>query len=335
MKSDSIRHHSLGLACCAGILSLTIIPGTAAQNTRGGDASRSSSARVSQSGTSATDTVPVRVTRASNYLGSDVIASDGRKVGDIVDYYFDVGNSSAQLAYVLIMTGGFLNMGGDTRAVPATAVTVTGDNVRLNVSSTEYWRVPVLPEDRERFLTDPQQVQRISQVFRQSGRTAGTEPGQSTDQTAASGASTATSSGTTAATGTSTQADPNQPGAMTGRASGTQRLVSFSELRNADAFGANDLRLGFFDDAWISLNDNRVPYIEITPTFHPFRTASDRRYAVPTAKLEQEREFAGYNLNVTAEDLTEAEPVSETEGVRMLEEGEFGTTVLRVTVPRN
>jgi hypothetical protein len=88
-------------------------------------------------------------------------------------------------------------------------------------------------------------------------------------------------------------------------------------------------------DAWVNLNDDRIPYVEITPTFEPFRTSFDRRYAIPTAKLAQKREYMGFNVNVSTDELNKAEWVSETEGVKMLEEGRFGNDVLRVRVPEN
>ena len=114
---------------------------------------------------------------------------------------------------------------------------------------------------------------------------------------------------------------------------GDRQLVSFNALRNADAYGEQGMRLGYFVDAWVNVNDNRAPYVEITSTYQPFRTNFDRRYAIPTAKIERKREYYGYNLNVTPDELDAAKPVSETEGVKMLEQGRFGNAVLRVTVP--
>lgn len=124
---------------------------------------------------------------------------------------------------------------------------------------------------------------------------------------------------------------------MTGRAGGQAggRLISYNELSHTDAYAPDGTRLGFFADAWVNLNDNRAPYVEITSTYQPFRTNFDRRYAIPTAKVAQKREYYGFDVNVTTDELNEAEPVTEAEGVRMLEEGQFGNTVLRVSVPEN
>lgn len=280
----------------------------------------------------AAETEEVRVTRASNFIGSDVMSTDGRKVGDIVDYHLDM-NSAPHLAYVVIMTGGFLDMGGDRRAVPASAVTTSGDNCRISISSQRFWDVPVLPNDAERFISDAQNRQQIDQFF-----------GQWTNGTTSSGRSGTThanaDSGTNTRSGNTNESGPgkdvnNRSGSMarSSSAQGDARLVSFNALRNAEAFGPQDTRLGFFVDAWISLNENRAPYVEVTPTFLPFRTRFDRRFAIPTAKLQQKREYYGYTVNVTTDELNKADFVSETEGVKMLEQGRFGNTVLRVTVP--
>lgn len=309
MKKQSVRIITLMSCACFAASAF-------AQDNRDGDStsSRSSATRQEQSASSATE--KVRVTRATNFLGSDVIATDGRKVGDIVDYYFNLG-AAPRLDYVVIMTGGFLDMGGDRRAVPASAVSMSGETCRINIGSDQFWDVPVLPENRDRFLADAQNRNRLSQFFTQSNRTA--SAGQ-------------------ANTGATVE-DANSAGAPTGRTSGNnqrdqqqQQLVSFNALRNADAYGENDTRLGFFVDAWINVNNNRAPYVELSPTFQPFRTSYDRRFAIPTAKLEQQREFYGYDVAVTADELDKAEPVSEAEGVKMLEDGRIGNTVLRVTV---
>lgn len=121
---------------------------------------RSNPASNSQAGTSSADIEQVRVTRASYYLGSDVMSTDGRKVGDIVDYYVDLSRPS-HLAYIVVMTGGFLEFGGDRRAVPASAITTSGDACRINISSGEYWNIPILPDDAQRFVSDPQNQRAI------------------------------------------------------------------------------------------------------------------------------------------------------------------------------
>ena len=251
MKNQSIRTITLiGCACFAASAFAQANRGSESTSSRTG---ASKATRQEQSATPATE--KIRVTRATNFLGSDVIATDGRKVGDIVDYYLNLGQSP-RLHYIVIMTGGFLDMGGDRRAVPASAVTMSDETCRINISSGQFWDVPVLPDNKDRYLADTQNRDRLSKFFTDSSRTA------SADQSNTSVAGD----------------DQNRAGAPTGRTSGSQRhqeqLVSFNALRNADAYGEQDTRLGFFIDAWINVNDNRAPYVEISPTFQPFRTSS-------------------------------------------------------------
>lgn len=322
------------IGCASSGLIATSAPAMA-QTTRGGESSASRSTRTStaQTNRAGPDAEKVQVTRASHLIGVDVLASDNRKVGDIVDYYLDV-SSPTRLAYVVVMTGGFLNMGGDRRAIPASAITMSRDNARLNVSSERYWGVPVLPDDRQRFISDPQHRQQIAQLFRESGRTADTSATSGSSRSTTSATSSDTSSATASASTSAGASDANRAGAMTGRSSAqASKFVSFNELQNSEAYGQEGQQLGYVADAWISLNDNRAPYIEITPTFLPFRTIPDRRYAIPTAKITQKREYYGYELDVTTEELNDAEWVTEAEGVSMLQEGRFGDAVLRVTVP--
>lgn len=326
MKTRYIHHRILLPVACGMCLGMAGMATAVAQETRGANANSSRSTQASTTNQSGPEIEKVRVTRASYYLGSDVIAADDRKVGDVVDYYLNV-NSAPHLAYVVIMTGGFLNMGGDTRAVPASAVSTTGDNCRINITSTQFWDVPVLPENRERFLSDSQHREQIAQLFREAKQSDNRQATASSQRSGSSGATT---------TRTARSDDPNRAGAMTGRASGEQgkaRLISFGDLRNSEAYDMKGERLGYFMDAWVNLNDDRAPYVEITPTFEPFRTSFDRRYAVPTAKLGEEREYFGYTVNTTTDELNEAEWVSESEGVKMLKEGLIGNMVLRVTVP--
>ena len=319
MKITPNYYRTLAVMCCVsfgGLLSPTV---AIAQTRQGSEAKSSRTASPSPESRGQT----VRVTRASNFLGVDVLSTDGRKVGDIVDYYFNM-NAAPHLAYVEIMTGGFLEFGGTRRAVPASAVTMTSDNARINMSSDQYWNAPVLPENSRRYLSDSQNQQRISQFFSQATQTQASR----VSGTSASGQAQASKSKTA-------DDDQNRPGAMTGRRGdeGEMKLVSFNELRNSEAYGADDRRLGYIMDAWINLNDNRAPYFEITSTFEPFRTNFDRRYAIPMTKLADTREGFGYTVNTTPDELDKAEWVSETEGVKMLKEGRIGNMVLRVRVP--
>lgn len=309
--------------CCVSIGGLLSPIDVLAQNRQNSQNSESKASRTVQSSSeNRAGGEAVRVTRASNFIGMDVLSTDGRKVGDIMDYYFNM-NAAPHLAYVEIMTGGFLEFGGTRRAVPASAVTMTSDNARINMSSEQYWNAPVLPEKSRRHLSDSQNRQRISQFFSQAVQSRSAKAG--TSGSGQEQASKAQSSGD----------DQSRPGAMTGRQGeqGEMKLVSFNELRNSEAYGTDDRRLGYIMDAWINLNDNRAPYFEIASTFQPFRTNFAQRYAIPMTNLAQAREGYGYTVNTTPDELSKAEWVSETEGVKMLEEGRIGNMVLRIRVP--
>lgn len=319
MKTSQLK--TSVMMCCA---MLTVSPLLGQTDSRTGNQQQSQQQQqrtgANQSGaqrdSSQGNAASVRVTRASNFIGTDVTSTDNRKIGDIVDFYFNVAEVP-HLEYVVIMTGGFLNIGGDTRAVPASAITMQDDSARIDISSDRYWDVPVLPENRHRFLSDNSNAQRISQMFgqgQQQGQSERNRQQQSQQQQ---------------------MAQRNRQGSQNEMGRDLQ-LVSFNELRNSELYSSNDQRLGYLIDAWISLDRDRAPYVEISPTFEPFRTSFDRRYAIPTEKLQRKRgEFLGYSANITTEQLNQAEAVSETEGVTMLRTGEFRNAVLRVTVPRN
>lgn len=227
----------------------------------------------------------VRVVRASDFIGTDVTSSDAHKVGDIVDYVFDTARAP-RLAYVIVMTGGFLEVGGKIRAVPAAAMTVTGDTAHLRISRDRYLAVEKLPGDRLQYLSNPENAARLAQWF----HVAAERPNPS--------------------------------------------LVSYSMLARREAFTANETRVGYIDDVWISFDRDRAPFVEITPALHPLEVPEPERYAVPMAKMESPGHYVdGYTFNVSMDELLKARPVEETPGVAMVNDGFIGNMVLRVTVP--
>lgn len=236
---------------------------------------------------SATDRSQVNITRATSFLGTDVRTADGRKVGDIVDYVFDMAEAP-HLAYVVVMTGGFLQFGGDRRAVPANAISIEDEAGRINISSEEYLKVPVLPDNQRQFLSDRRQAQEIARAFKVEPRDRG-------------------------------------------RRGAAASLVTFSELSNANITSTDGQRLGFCMDAWVSQDLNHAPFIEINPTYQPFRAAeTDLRHAIPMARFVSRGEFAGFEFAVGTDDLAQAQHVTEVDGVRMLQSGTVDDTVLRV-----
>ncbi|HVU24037.1 MAG TPA: PRC-barrel domain-containing protein [Opitutus sp.] len=229
------------------------------------------------------DTTGVRVTRASDYIGTDVIAADHHKVGDIVDYVFNL-DRAPHLAYVLVMTGGFLQYGGDVRAVPAGAITMQGDTAHIGISSADYWSEPVISGERARYLSNGNHTDRINQLFHASG----------SDRTQG-------------------------------------RLIAFSQLANGDSFSPEGMHLGFIVDAWVSLDLNRAPFLEIDPAYWRFRTNPPfQRYAVPMTKLREHRGSSHFTLDLEPNDFANAKAVSDARSVKLLSVGPNDDTVLLV-----
>jgi len=77
---------------------------------------------------------------ASNFKGTDVVGSDGKKIGDVSDILFD--KHGKILAYV-VSTGGFLGMGAKEVAFAPTAFTVEpgsngkSDKLKLSMNQKE------------------------------------------------------------------------------------------------------------------------------------------------------------------------------------------------------
>lgn len=109
-------------------------------------------------------TVSVPVLRATDFIGTDVLSSDGHKVGDVVDFMFDT-EPPARVAYVIVMTGGLLELRGQTRAVPPSAITFTDSRARLPLTRDQFMATPAITGSREEFLKNPQYVSQITQAF--------------------------------------------------------------------------------------------------------------------------------------------------------------------------
>jgi sporulation protein YlmC with PRC-barrel domain len=78
-------------------------------------------------------------------MGSDLHDHEGRKLGDIVDLALDLENHG--ITHVLVMTGGFLDMGGDVRALPANAIKRQDGLYRTDLSEGEFLDREVMPDD--------------------------------------------------------------------------------------------------------------------------------------------------------------------------------------------
>jgi len=74
---------------------------------------------------------------ASNFKGTDVMGSDGKKIGDVSDILFD---KDGKIEAYVVSVGGFLGMGAKEVAMPPSAFTVqTGKNneKKLQLSMTQ------------------------------------------------------------------------------------------------------------------------------------------------------------------------------------------------------
>ncbi len=138
---------------------LLLATSAVAQRTDGRYRTSDSTTQNDQSGTAA-----VRIMRASDTTGIDVISSDGRRLGDITDFVFDM-REPQRLAYVVVTTGGFLGMGGETRVIPAEAVVVSGDTARIQMSKAQYRQVPKLMEHPIAFLSNRENAARLADRF--------------------------------------------------------------------------------------------------------------------------------------------------------------------------
>jgi hypothetical protein len=237
-------------------------------------------------------TTAVQVMRARDFLGTDVMSADQRKVGDIVDFIFDTA-APPRLAYVLVMSGGFLDLGGAVRAIPAEALTRTGDGAHIGLTRDEFLATPSLPRgsDRQLYLSNPQNVARLYAAFR-------------------------------------VPAPPN----LAGGAASPSTLVAYSDMHRQNAYSTKNGQIGFIDDVWLSLNRDRAPFVEITPMFNPFEVSQDR-YAIPMARLQPNGSNEGqYTFAVTVNELKQANPVNDTAGVQVVNDGFVGNEVLRVDV---
>lgn len=244
--------------------------------------------------TAGVPTTQVKVTRATTFLGMDVVSSDGQKIGDIADFVYDVSDTP-RLQYVIVNSGSFLGFGGDARAVPAGAINSDGRQASLQISQDDFWGVPVMPQNRARYLANSDNAARIDQAFDLSSGSRSAQQGDS-----------------------------------------TKSLVLFSDLRNAEIYDRQGEEFGNVADTWISLDLDRAPYLEILANADlPFAVEEQRRFAVPLQHLQVPAERAGeYRIEVDEDQIRDAQFVSDTEGVRMLEPGYVGRAVLRVRMPQ-
>lgn len=116
------------------------------------------------------ETKTVRLERGDGLFGLDVISKDGRKVGDIVDFAFEFDGAPG-ITHVLVMSGGFLDMGGDVRAVPAGMITTKDDRAVLDATADTFNKAPIVSSDRSMFFSDSALVKKVNEHFGRSSAT--------------------------------------------------------------------------------------------------------------------------------------------------------------------
>ncbi len=217
----------------------------------------------------------VTLTRATSALGLTVLTSDGRKAGEIVDYIFDTA-AAPHLRYVLVSSGELL--GGETRAVPAAAITAGAGVARLGISSEQYARVPTVPRNRIGYLSDSSNTAAIASAF-------GVAPEPSVQA----------------------QSGDEQPLVSFSRLENTQIFG-----RNRERLGRLvDAWVGLGQDAapYVEVR---------APSADPFEETVEHGYAVPMSEIQPLAHDAGVDSSLTRSSLYRYRPIGDTPGVHVL-----------------
>jgi sporulation protein YlmC with PRC-barrel domain len=242
----------------------------------------------------------IQLHRAESLLGLDVISSDGEKVGDIVDFAFQF-DDQPDIRYFLVMSGGFLDMGGDVRAVPASTLEIKDDSAELSVETRQFERGPLVASDRADFFRDHQRVTTIDDHFRDSD----------------------------------TDLDSQR---QSGRDDEVD-YVLYSELDRDTVIGRNGAELGRVTDVWVSQEGNRALLVEIDPAIRltsPFESRPQSRFQLPTSKFTgMGEDGVAYQFDIASDELADAESVTAIDRVTF--DYGFGTDdgVIRIRVPVN
>lgn len=88
------------------------------------------------------DKVPADLSRASKLIGTDVVDTQGKKIGDVKDVVLD--KTRGQVAYAVVSFGGTLGLGSKYFAIPWKSLQPNPDNDKL-----------VLNVDREKLKNAP------------------------------------------------------------------------------------------------------------------------------------------------------------------------------------
>lgn len=237
----------------------------------------------------------LRMTRADTLLGRDVMSSDHQKVGDIDDFVLDL-NDGGGVTHALVTTGGFLNIGGETRAVPIDAISQHAGVFSIDVDQETFNGTQVLGDDRAAMLNDRQAMNDLRTTYGLEQR-----DHRNNSRDAAKEA----------------------------------RFLTYSDLKRDDVLEKNGDRIGIVTDAWIDTTEGEVPYIEVLATRQAgsigvvATVGSEIRYNIPASSYERTASMDRHVFDITREDLYEAPSVSEADFVRSGSSNRGGV-VLRV-----
>jgi sporulation protein YlmC with PRC-barrel domain len=106
----------------------------------------------------------VKVVSAKDLMGYDVFDTHGEKVGDIVNFVLDL-SEAPRLTHVIVMTGGFLDFGGEKRAVPADAISWKDSQYALSIDKASFMEVNVLPDNLYRFFERKSNISEVANHF--------------------------------------------------------------------------------------------------------------------------------------------------------------------------
>ncbi len=275
----------------------------AAQVAYAGDKDHASKASGKQHA-SQTDTLKLH--RADGVIGLDVVSQDGRKVGDIVDFALQPGGDAPRISHVLVMSGGFLDMGGDVRAVPVDQFSMQDGQVRIESDASTFNEAPLLGDDHAAFFADTSRVSNIDQHFGAQQR--------SNDRA---------------------RTDDRNRNRTNGQANKDRTSYTlFSSLSNNEAIGADGTDLGHITDAWVNLDEGRLPLLEIDPSAEAssfFQTNYRQRYEVPVTRLQgKSDDGSAFQFKVSAADLRDAPSITSVDRASIDYGLTYGDSVLRL-----
>lgn len=135
--------------------------GQAGKPQSGQQASSKNDARMLVGETIVTTLSPPLLARPQRMEGAEVVAQDGKEIGDIDHVMIDT--SHGQVAYVLLARGGFLGVGEEWVPVPMAALQWSGDNYRLAGVSPD--KLQPLKRDQLPHKVSVAQLDQLNQRF--------------------------------------------------------------------------------------------------------------------------------------------------------------------------